>query len=420
MNALFLAFWGKKYTKDFLTFFLPSLNENLKIIKNSKKKYSLEIWTLMKDKNYIKKDKLFKSINKKINCRFRYIDFIIKDGTQNKFSKYELHETISYIFKTSKCFRYKYLWFFYPDQFFSKKFILSINNLTLKNNTDLVLMPSLTCERRKIDKLFKSKKIFNSNFKKIYIDALSKQNKYINIKHINKYQFLKVIDIYDSSLIIKSFHTHPLVIKTSNNFEGLRYPFYPSHDEGISNFFAKKNIHVVKNLKSGILASASQYSAAPIKYNNSLKPSIYSGIFQFNETHLKSSKQIFVDKNNNSKILNEKIKIVNKKINLLRNGYLYLIKNINNYPNVKRNKLFKPKDFPEIIDKIIDFEIKITNFYNQKLINFNKTMFDNYLKYSQSNIKKKISLNDFFNKFLNANNQIDIKYFNFLKKMYLK
>ena len=55
MNALFLAFWGKNYTKDFLTFFLPSLNENLKFIRNVKKKYSLEIWTLEKDKNYIKK-----------------------------------------------------------------------------------------------------------------------------------------------------------------------------------------------------------------------------------------------------------------------------------------------------------------------------------------------------------------------------
>ena len=42
MNALFLAFLGKHYTKDFLTFFY-SLNENLKFIKNVKKKYSLEI-----------------------------------------------------------------------------------------------------------------------------------------------------------------------------------------------------------------------------------------------------------------------------------------------------------------------------------------------------------------------------------------
>ena len=169
-------------------------------------------------------------------------------------------------------------------------------------------------------------------------------------------------------MIIKSFHTHPLIIKTSSNFEGLRYPFYPSHDEGISNFFAKKNIHVVKNLKSGVLASASQFNNEPIKLYNSLKTSIYSGIFQFNETHLKSSEQIFVDGNNNSKKLKEKIKMVNKKINLLRSGYIYLIKNINNYPNVKENRLFKATDFPKIIDKMIDFEVKIKNFYNQKLI----------------------------------------------------
>ncbi len=421
MNALFLAFWGKNYTKDFLTFFLPSLNENLKFIRNVKKKYSLEIWTLEKDKNYIKNNKLFKSINKKINCRFRNIDFIIKDGVKNKFSKYELHETISYLFKTSKCFKYEYLWFFYPDQFFSKKFILNINNLTIRKNADIIFMPSLSCEREKIYEMVKSKKIFKSNFKNVYIETLGKDNKFINIKYVDKYQFLKVIDIYHGSLIIKSFHTHPLIIKTSGNFEGLRYPFYPSHDEGISNFFAEKNIHIVKNLKSGVLASASQFNNEPIKLYNSLKTSIYSGIFQFNETHLKSSKQIFVDGNNNSKKLKEKIKMVNKKINLLRSGYKYLIKNINNYPNVKENRLFKAKDFPKIIDKIIDFEVKIKNFYNQKLISLNKFIFDNYLKYSQSKIyKKKISLNKFFSKFLKANNQKDMKYFNYLRKIYLK
>ena len=72
----------------------------------------------------------------------------------------KLHETICYIFKTSKCFKYEYLWFFYPEQFFSKKFILSINNLTKKKNADLIFMPSLLCKRDKISELFKSKIIY--------------------------------------------------------------------------------------------------------------------------------------------------------------------------------------------------------------------------------------------------------------------
>ena len=58
------------------------------------------------------------------------------------------------------------LWFFYPDQFFSKKFILNINNLTIKKNADIIFMPSLNCEREKIYEMVKSKKIFRSNFKK--------------------------------------------------------------------------------------------------------------------------------------------------------------------------------------------------------------------------------------------------------------
>ena len=126
MNALFLTFWGKNYTNNFLEIFLPCLNENLKIIKKNKKNYSLEIWTTIKDQNYIKKHKLFKSVKKKIQCNFRNIDFILKQGKQDKLSKYEIHETISYIFKTSQCFRYEYLWF-YSEQFFSQNFILNIS-----------------------------------------------------------------------------------------------------------------------------------------------------------------------------------------------------------------------------------------------------------------------------------------------------
>ena len=106
-----------------------------------------------------------------------------------------------------------------------------------------------------------------------------------------------------------------------------------------------------------------------------MKTSIISGILQFNECHLKSSKQTFVDGDENSKILKDKIKKVNNKINLLRNGYKTLLKNLMNYPNVKENKYFKTKDYPRLINKIIDFEIKIKKFYNQKLISYNKLIF---------------------------------------------
>ena len=63
-------------------------------------------------------------------------------------------------------------------------------------------------KEKKIYEMVKSKKIFRSNFKNVYIETLGKENKFINIKYVDKYQFLKVIDIYHGSLIIKSFHTH--------------------------------------------------------------------------------------------------------------------------------------------------------------------------------------------------------------------
>ena len=186
-------------------------------------------------------------------------------------------------------------------------------------------------------------------------------------------------------------------------------------------FLKKKNTYIVKNLKSGILASTAQTTTAPIKLNNSLKTSIISGIFQFNEFHLKNSKQTFVDGNLNSKKLKEKINKVNKKIDLLRDGYINIIKNLNNYPNVNENKLFKKIDYPDLIDKIIDFEIKVKKFYNQKLINYNKIIFDNFLKYSKSKIyKKRISFKEFCKKFFSINNQKDLKYLNYLNKFYFK
>ena len=41
MNAIFLTFWGKKYSDDFLKLFLPCFAENLKNIKKGTKKISL-------------------------------------------------------------------------------------------------------------------------------------------------------------------------------------------------------------------------------------------------------------------------------------------------------------------------------------------------------------------------------------------
>ena len=308
MNAIFLTFWGKKYSDDFLKLFLPCFAENLKNIKRDKKNFTLEIWTLLKDKNYIKKNSLFKKVNKEIKCNFKNIDFIINEGKINNMSKYELHETVSYIFKTSQYFKYQYFWFFYPDQFFSNKLILNVSNKTIKKNADLVMMPSLNCNYKKICELLKKKKIFSSDFKKIYLDNLDISNEYVKIENIDKFQYLKVIDILKDSLIIQSFHTHPLVFKTKNNFEGFRYPFYPSLDEGISSFFAKKNTYLINSFNLGILGGTIDFFQKPKEYNNSLKSSIISGLLQFNDCHLKFSKEMFVYKLKNDRNLKERIK----------------------------------------------------------------------------------------------------------------
>jgi len=419
MNAIFLGFWGKEYTDKFLKIFLPCLNQNLKIIKKAKKNYTLEVWALTKDKNYIKKNKLFRSVNKKINCNFKNIDFILNQGKVNKLNKYELLETISYIFKTSQCLKYKYLWFFYPDQFFSNNFILNMSLQATRKKADLIVMHSQNCAEEKIKELFEKKKVFKDNLKKIYLDNLDKSNKYVDIQYVDKYQYLKVIDVLKNSLIIRSFVAFPFFFKTKNNFEGFRYPFYPSHDEGISNYFAKKNIYFVKNLKFGVVGGTTQILPVPEKYNNSLKTSIISGIVQFNECHLEFSKETFVHGNPNSKKLKERIVNVNKKINLLKHGYINLMKNLDNYPNIKENKLFKLTDYQKIIDLIIEMELKVKRFNNYKLIKYNKTIFDNLLKFSQSKIyKRKINFKNFLTNILRIEDKKDIKYLNYFRKIY--
>ena len=70
---------------------------------------------------------------------------------------------------------------------------------------------------------------------------MDKSEEYLNINNVDNYQYLKVTDYFKNNLIIKSFHVHPLILKTKNNYEGFVFPFYPSHDEGISNFFLKKD-----------------------------------------------------------------------------------------------------------------------------------------------------------------------------------
>ncbi len=421
MNALFLTFWGKNYTNNFLEIFLPCLNENLKIIKKNKKNYSLEIWTTIKDQNYIKKHKLFKSVKKKIQCNFRNIDFILKQGKQDKLSKYEIHETISYIFKTSQCFRYEYLWFFYPEQFFSQNFILNISFKTKQKKADLILLPSLNCSQKNICELIKKKNYFYRNIKSIYLKYLDKSEEYLNINNVDNYQYLKVTDYFKNNLIIKSFHVHPLILKTKNNYEGFVFPFYPSHDEGISNFFLKKKILFLNNLKYGVLGGTTNIKTIPKKYKNSLKPSVISGILQFNECHLKFSKETFVHGSLKSKELNLRIKNVNNKINILRNEYTNLLKNLHNYPNIKNNKLFKLIEYENIIDLVIQMETKIKKFYKNKLIYYNRLIFNNFLKYSRSRIyNKKIGFKEFLNLFLHVNDKKDTIYLNYLNKIYFK
>ena len=106
-----------------MNYSLNCLNENIKLISKKKLNNSkIEIWTRKSDENLIVKSSLFKQLEKKISINFVHIDklLLIKE-----ISKYERLAIMQNIFVTSHFFKYKYLWFFYPDSIFDNKLVLN-------------------------------------------------------------------------------------------------------------------------------------------------------------------------------------------------------------------------------------------------------------------------------------------------------
>ena len=121
MNVFFYSVWGEKFINNFLKYSLNCLNENLNLI--SKKNLitsKIEIWTKKNDEKLIKKSDLYKNLKKRININFVHIDQLL---TINNVSKYERLAIMQNIFITSHFFKYKYLWFFYPDSIFDNKLV---------------------------------------------------------------------------------------------------------------------------------------------------------------------------------------------------------------------------------------------------------------------------------------------------------
>ena len=178
MNVFFFCFWNKEYLENFLELSLPSIahslqNINLKDLSTSK----IEIWTTKENIKLIKKNITYINIKNKINFNYELIDQIIKKNTTEH--KYELVTLFQNIAYNCHYFKYKYVWFFYPDQYFSDDLIQNSLKILKKDNLDMILMPSIETKNLETKKnLLNSRK--NKDIKKIklkYLHSFYKHNK---------------------------------------------------------------------------------------------------------------------------------------------------------------------------------------------------------------------------------------------------
>ena len=69
------------------------------------------------------------------------------------------------IFITSHFFKYKYLWFFYPDSVFDNKLVKNCMKIIKSKNPDIVLLPVPQVDEDPIISEFKKNKISDLNIK---------------------------------------------------------------------------------------------------------------------------------------------------------------------------------------------------------------------------------------------------------------
>lgn len=426
MNVFFYCFWGRKYVDEFLKVGIPCFKKNIiKINKKDLASSKLEIWTTKKDLKHILRDPKIKELSEIIKINYEIIDNILK--TTKIIHKYEMLSIFQNIFINSHSFNNKYLWFFYPDQFFTDNLISKNSNILKNKNLDLILFPSLQVNKREIlNFLLKKELITNSQVKKKIIENLhSYYSERMEIDNLNE-PFTKVcgIDQLKKTIIIKDFHCHPLVFNVQKNHKSFINPFYPSIDEGIPSNFINKNIFKVNSDKFGSIGSVAEKDIYP-KHKNSYYDIYHHVILTCNELHIKFSNitHIIGSRSKNFK-LREKIKKIDKLFFNVIKVYKYFFSNFKNFifltNNNVSNKYNKKINYSSIIEKILLEEKKYKNFLDYEVINLNKKIFSYLLLSSKSN--KRIRLGLFKNLILNLKKKSkkNLKILIFLQKIYEK
>ena len=426
MNVFFYTVWGEYFIDNFLKYSFNCLNENLKSIPQERLCNSkIEIWTKKTDAKIIKKNNLFKTLIKKININFVYIDDLL---LINEISKYERLAIMQNIFITSHFLKYKYLWFFYPDSVFDSKLVKNCMKKIKSNNPDIILMPVPQIDEEPIIREFKKKKISNLDIKKLIRNNLHESVKLWNVDKLKNFNIPLSYAKHEDTLVFQNFHTHPLVLKTSGNYKAFLNPLHPSLDEGIPEEFAKKKIFIPKDDRFGICGGLlerdflqkNKFHSQTEKWKqikNKMSISISFAISHLNSSHIKfSQKKYFMNKKNSSSINKKEIKLNNMMTEIVKgyDHYNSLLKNLKKLVN-KKNIYIN-----NIPSNLLVNEKLRKNFQNLDIIKLNFDIFKKIIKNKfRKNFKiKNINiLNNFLNENINKNKKIK-NYKSFLANIY--
>jgi len=426
MNVFFYSVWGKSFIDNFLNYSLNCLNENLKIISKKKlNKSKIEIWTRKKDEQLIKRSALFNKVKKKIYINFVHIDKLL---LINEITKYERLAIMQNIFITSHFFKYKYLWFFYPDSIFDNKLVGNCLKKIKSKNPDIVLLPVPQVDEDVIKNEFNNNKISNLDIKKLIRNNLHESVKLWEVDKLKNFNIPLSYGKNDDTLVFQNFHTHPLVLKTSGNHKAFLNPLHPSLDEGIPEEFANKKIFIPSDDKFGIcggllekdfLEKTKWYSISEKwkDIKNKMSISISFAINHVNSSHIKfSQNKYFMNKKKTVGIDRKKSKLNNLIKNIVEgyNKYYSLMNNLKKFANTKDIYL---NNIPSTL--LINEKLR-KNFQNLDIIKLNFELFKKIIK---NNERKKIkmtnieTLNIFLNKKYKYNKKIRA-YKSFLTTIY--
>lgn len=426
MNVFFYSVWGRTFIKNFLNYSLNCLNENIKLISKKKLNSSkIEIWTRKSDENLIAKSSLFKQLEKKISINFVHIDklLLIKE-----ISKYERLAIMQNIFVTSHFFKYKYLWFFYPDSIFDNKLVLNCLTQIKKKNPDIVLLPVPQVDEKSVKNEFKKKNISELDIKKLIRNNLHESVKLWEVSELKNFNIPLLYGRYEDTLVFQNFHIHPLVLKTTGNHMAFTNPLHPSLDEGIPEEFANKRIFIPPNDKFGICGGLLETDFLNKtkwhkNYNkwknikNKMSISISFAINHINSSHIKfSQKKYFMNKKSDKGINKKKLKLDNL-VKKIRYGYH---KHYSTKSSLKKFAVNTDLYINNIPSTLLLNEKLRKKFQNLSIIQLNFDLFRKILK-NNDRIKFKVTHKETLKKFLGLGKKSDKEtqfYKNFLNNLY--